>query len=246
VERRTERIQKALAKAGVAARRAADDMVAAGRVRVNGSRARVGQRIDPAKDVVEVDGSPIPVDPALVYYLLNKPPGVVTTAFDPQGRPTVLDILDLDQRVWPIGRLDIETEGALILTNDGGLTHHLTHPSRGVPKSYLAEVSGAVPARILRRLRQGVTLEDGVTGPAARGLPHPAGATTLVEITISEGRNRQVRRMFDSVGHPVLRLARTAIGPVTLGRLKPGAFRRLSSAEIAALYQAVERGPASS
>lgn len=243
MEERTERIQKVLARAGVASRRGADDMVAAGRVRVNGRRARVGQRIDPTKDIVEVDGYLVPVDPALVHYLLNKPRGVLTTASDPEGRTTVLDIVDLDRRVWAVGRLDIDTEGALILTNDGSLTQALTHPSKGVPKSYLAEVSGTVTARALRQLRRGVHLEDGPTRPATVGVDDRSGPTTLVEITISEGRNRQVRRMLEAVGHPVVRLARTAIGPVTLGRLKPGAFRRLSGTEVAALYRAAELAP---
>jgi 23S rRNA pseudouridine2605 synthase len=233
-----ERIQKVLARAGVASRRAVEEMVGAGRIRVNGRVARLGQRVDPTKDTVEVDGSYVPLDPDLVYYLLNKPVGVVTTASDPQGRPTVLDIVDLDRRVWPVGRLDIDSEGLLVLTNDGDLTNLLTHPSTGVPKTYVAEVSGAVPVRILRRLARGMELEDGATAPAAVGIVDRTAASTLIEITISEGRNRQVRRMFESAGHPVLRLARVAVGPVTLGRLKPGRFRRLSAAEVGALYRA--------
>jgi 23S rRNA pseudouridine2605 synthase len=233
-----ERIQKVLARAGVASRRAVEEMVGAGRIRVNGRVARLGQRVDPTKDTVEVDGSYVPLDPDLVYYLLNKPVGVVTTASDPQGRPTVLDIVDLDRRVWPVGRLDIDSEGLLVLTNDGDLTNLLTHPSTGVPKTYVAEVSGAVPGRILRRLARGMELEDGATAPAAVGIVDRTAASTLIEITISEGRNRQVRRMFESAGHPVLRLARVAVGPVTLGRLKPGRFRRLSAAEVGALYRA--------
>lgn len=233
-----ERIQKVLARAGVASRRAVEEMVGAGRIRVNGRVARLGQRVDPTKDTVEVDGSYVPLDPDLVYYLLNKPVGVVTTASDPQGRPTVLDIVDLDRRVWPVGRLDIDSEGLLVLTNDGDLTNLLTHPSTGVPKTYVAEVSGAVPGRILRRLARGMELEDGATAPAAVGIVDRTAASTLIEITISEGRNRQVRRMFEAAGHPVLRLARVAVGPVTLGRLKPGRFRRLSAAEVGALYRA--------
>ena len=233
---RGERIQKVLARAGVASRRAVEEMVAAGRIRVNGRTAHLGQRLDLSKDKVEVDGLFVPLDPALVYYLLNKPSGVVTTTSDPEGRPTVLDVVDTEMRLWPVGRLDIDTEGALVLTNDGELTNRLTHPSYGVPKSYLAEVRGAVKARTLRKLARGIDLEDGRTAPATVGIVDRMAATTLVEITITEGRNRQVRRMFDAVGHPVVRLARTAIGPVTLGRLKPGTYRRLSQAEVGALY----------
>jgi 23S rRNA pseudouridine2605 synthase len=236
VDERGERIQKVLARAGVGSRRAVEELVAAGRIRVNKKAAHLGQRIDPSKDKVEVDGSFVPLDPALVYYLLNKPSGIVTTTSDPEGRPTVLDVVDLEVRVWPVGRLDIDTEGALVLTNDGELTNRLTHPSLGVPKTYLAEVRGAVKTRTLKQLARGIDLEDGPTGPATVGIVDRMAATTLVEITIAEGRNRQVRRMFDAVGHPVVRLARIAIGPVTLGRLKPGTYRRLSPAEVGALF----------
>jgi 23S rRNA pseudouridine2605 synthase len=219
-----------------------EELVAAGRIRVNKKAAHLGQRIDPSKDKVEVDGSFVPLDPALVYYLLNKPSGIVTTTSDPEGRPTVLDVVDLEVRVWPVGRLDIDTEGALVLTNDGELTNRLTHPSLGVPKTYLAEVRGAVKTRTLKQLARGIDLEDGPTGPATVGIVDRMAATTLVEITIAEGRNRQVRRMFDAVGHPVVRLARIAIGPVTLGRLKPGTYRRLSPAEVGALFGTPARG----
>lgn len=236
MDERGERIQKVLARAGVGSRRAVEELVAAGRIRVNKKAAHLGQRIDPSKDKVEVDGSFVPLDPALVYYLLNKPSGIVTTTSDPEGRPTVLDVVDLEVRVWPVGRLDIDTEGALVLTNDGELTNRLTHPSLGVPKTYLAEVRGAVKTRTLKQLARGIDLEDGPTGPATVGIVDRMAATTLVEITIAEGRNRQVRRMFDAVGHPVVRLARIAIGPVTLGRLKPGTYRRLSPAEVGALF----------
>ena len=242
MDERGERIQKVLARAGVGSRRAVEELVAAGRIRVNKKAAHLGQRIDPSKDKVEVDGSFVPLDPALVYYLLNKPSGIVTTTSDPEGRPTVLDVVDLEVRVWPVGRLDIDTEGALVLTNDGELTNRLTHPSLGVPKTYLAEVRGAVKTRTLKQLARGIDLEDGPTGPATVGIVDRMAATTLVEITIAEGRNRQVRRMFDAVGHPVVRLARIAIGPVTLGRLKPGTYRRLSPAEVGALFGTPARG----
>lgn len=233
-----ERIQKVLARAGVGSRRHVEDLVAAGRVRVNGTRAQLGARVDPSNDVVEVDGSRVPLAPGLVHYLANKPVGVVSTADDPEGRPTVVDLVDPSLRVWPVGRLDVDTEGAILLTNDGELTHRLTHPRYGVPKTYLAEVRGGVRHRAVVRLARGVELDDGPTAPAEVAVVDRLGPTTLVEITLREGRNRQVRRMLEAVGHPVVRLARTAIGPVGLGRLKPGALRRLSPEEVRALYRA--------
>jgi 23S rRNA pseudouridine2605 synthase len=233
-----ERLQKVLARAGVASRRRVEELIAAGRVLVNGEVARLGQRVDASKDKVEVDGSPIPLDPDLVYYLLNKPAGVVATASDPDGRPTVLDVADLETRVWPVGRLDIDSEGALLLTNDGELTERVAHPRHGVPKTYLARIPPGLPNKALQSLVRGVELDD---GPAraqdlkvvARG---PAGS--LIEITIAEGRNRQVRRMFEAIGTRVDGLVRTAIGPLMLGRLKPGRLRKLGPAEVRALYAA--------
>ena len=235
-----ERLQKVLAHAGVASRRAVEEMIAAGRVRVNGERAQLGRRIDPEKDKVEVDGSIIPLRTALVYYLLNKPEGVVTTSDDPEGRPTVLDLVDVEERVWPVGRLDIGTEGALVVTNDGDLTHRLTHPSFHVPRTYMAQVQGSIGTRALTRLAKGVELEDGRTQPARVGLLERVPGGSLVEITITEGRNRQVRRMFEAIGHPVTRLVRRAVGPLELGRLKPGSFRRLKPHEVQALYRATK------
>ena len=212
-------------------------MIAAGRVRVNGAPAHLGRRVIPAQDTVEVDGAPVPLDVDLVYYLLNKPRGVVTTASDPEGRTTVLDLVDLPARVWPAGRLDVDTEGALLLTNDGELGYRLTHPSFAVPKTYVVEVAGSVGTKALRALARGVTLDDGPTRPARATVLEASRGRTLVEITISEGRNRQVRRMFDAVGHRVLRLVRTELGPLKLGHLKPGSVRRLSPAEVRALYR---------
>lgn len=233
-----ERLQKVLARAGIGSRRAVEELIAAGRVRVNGEMARLGRRIDTSKDEVEVDGSPVPLRSDLVYYLLNKPRGVVSTASDPEGRPTVLEIVDAAVRVWPVGRLDIDSEGALLLTNDGELTLRLTHPRYELPKTYVAEVEGTVGRPTVRRLCGGVELEDGVTAPAeARVLERRPGAT-LVEISIREGRNRQVRRMADAVGHPVRRLVRVAIGPLALGRLRPGSYRKLGPVEVQQLYRA--------
>ncbi|MBK5227293.1 MAG: rRNA pseudouridine synthase [Actinobacteria bacterium] len=233
-----ERLQKVLAKAGVGSRRAVEEMIAAGRIKVNGVKAVLGRRVDASKDVVEVDGSRVPLGADLRYYMLNKPVGVVSTADDPEGRPTVLDYVEVPDRLWPVGRLDIETEGLIILTNDGDLTHHLTHPSFEVPRTYLAEVKGSVKERTLRALARGVDLEDGGTAPAQVDLLDRMAGSALIEITIHEGRNRQVRRMFEAVGHPVVRLARTAVGPVRLGRLKPGDLRRLSPEEVRSLYRA--------
>ncbi len=233
-----ERLQKVLAKAGVGSRRAVEEMIAKGRIKVNGTKAILGKRVDPTKDVVEVDGSRVPLGADLRYYMLNKPEGVVSTADDPEGRPTVMDYLEVPDRLWPVGRLDIDTEGLIILTNDGELTHHLTHPSFEVPRTYLAEVKGSVKERTLRTLARGVDLEDGTTAPAGVDLLDRMAGSALIEITIHEGRNRQVRRMFEAVGHPVARLARTAVGPVRLGRLKPGDLRRLSPEEVRSLYRA--------
>jgi len=234
-----ERIQKVLARAGVASRRAVEEMIVRGRIRVNGERVELGRRIDPSKDLVEVDGSRVPLSADLVYYLMNKPVGVVTTADDDEGRETVIDLLDdLDARVYPVGRLDLDSEGALLLTNDGDLALRLTHPRFGVSKTYLAEVEGSVKDRTVRQLVRGVELDDGVTGPARARLVERAPGGTLIEITVSEGRKRQVRRMLEAVGHPVRRLVRTAIGPLMLGRLKPATYRRLRPDEVRELYRA--------
>lgn len=192
----------------------------------------MGQRIDTATARVEIDGNLIPVAPDLVYYLLNKPDGVVTTADDPQGRPTVVALVPAEPRVFPVGRLDRHTEGLLILTNDGALAQLLTHPSHGVPKEYVAEVAGGTPAPgALRALRQGVELEDGPTAPAEVGVLTEG----VLRLVIHEGRNRQVRRMCDAIGHPVQRLVRTRIGPVRDTTLAPGRWRALSGAEVRAL-----------
>ena len=207
-------------------------MIVAGRVTVDGEAARLGQRIDTATARVEVDGNMIPVAADLVYYLLNKPDGVVTTADDPQGRPTVVGLVPTEPRVFPVGRLDRHTEGLLIMTNDGALSQLLTHPSHGVAKEYVAEVAGGTPApRALRALRQGVELDDGLTAPAEVGVL----AEGVLRLVIHEGRNRQVRRMCDAIGHPVQRLVRTRIGPVRDTTLAPGRWRALSAEEVLAL-----------
>ena len=229
-----ERLQKVLARIGMGSRRACEELVAEGRVRVNGRTAVLGQRVDTEHDRVEVDGVPVGVRPELVHYLLNKPRGVVTTADDPQGRPTVTGLVPAEPRVFPVGRLDADTEGLLVLTNDGDLAHRLTHPSFGVEKEYLAEVEGTPSPAAVRRLREGVVLDDGVTAPARVSLPAP----NLVRLTIHEGRNRQVRRMCEAVGHPVVRLVRTRIGPLADRSLGPGQWRVLEASEVRALARA--------
>jgi 23S rRNA pseudouridine2605 synthase len=228
-------LQKVLARGGFGSRRVCDDLIAEGRVTVNGEVAVLGRRVDVDVDKVEVDGVPIGVKPDLVHYLLNKPRGVVTTASDPQGRPTVVALVPEEPRVFPVGRLDADTEGLLILTNDGDLAHRLTHPSFGVEKEYLAEVEGSPSPAAVRRLREGVELEDGMTAPAKASLVPPSG----LRIAIHEGRNRQVRRMCEAVGHPVRRLVRVRIGPLADRRLKPGEWRALTLAEVRSLEKAV-------
>lgn len=226
-----ERLQKVLARAGIGSRRHCEELIADGKVTVNGVVAALGRRVDPETDRVAVDGVPISVREGLVHYLLNKPAGVVTTASDPQGRPTVVDLVPSEPRVFPVGRLDYETEGLLLLTNDGDLTHRLTHPSYGVEKEYLAEVEGTPSRGVLRLLREGVELDDGPTAPAKASLQPP----NLLTLTIHEGRNRQVRRMCEAVGHPVRRLVRTRIGPIVDRTLKPGQWRTLTPDEVRAL-----------
>jgi 23S rRNA pseudouridine2605 synthase len=236
-----ERLQKVLARAGLGSRRACEELIGDGRVEVNGEVAALGRRVDPEQDRVTVDGVTLPVRPGLVYYLLNKPAKVVTTADDPQGRPTVVGLVPAEPRVFPVGRLDWDTEGLLLLTNDGELAHGLTHPSRGVPKTYLAEVAGVPGRAALRRLREGVDLDDGRTAPARARLTQTTPTGSALEIVIHEGRNRQVRRMCEAVGHPVRRLVRTRFGPLRENRLAPGEWRVLTPAEIRALYEAIER-----
>lgn len=233
-----ERLQKVLAKAGLGSRRSVEEQIRAGRITVNGHRAVLGQRIDPGNDEVQVEGARVPLGTHLIYYLFNKPLDVVTTAADTEGRQTVFDYVELPQRVWTVGRLDMDSEGALLLTNDGELTHRLTHPRFGVSKVYLAYARGTVGGRALKALAGGVRLDDGPTGIARVRLVERFPGGSLIEIDLKEGRNRQVRRMFDAVGHPVKRLVRTAVGPVTLGHLKPGAVRRLSPEEARSLYRA--------
>jgi 23S rRNA pseudouridine2605 synthase len=234
-----ERLQKVLARAGVGSRRTNEMLIAAGRVTVNGEVAVLGRRVDHASDRIALDGVPVIVDATVVHWVLNKPAGYVTTAHDTHGRPTVLDLVPDEPRVFPVGRLDLDTEGLLLLTNDGDLAELLTHPRHGVEKEYFAEVEGKPSPAALRTLRAGVELDDGPTQPARVKIVQESGrGTTALEIVVKEGRKRMVRRMCASVGHPVVRLARTRIGPLRDAHLAPGTWRALATDEVRALYAA--------
>jgi 23S rRNA pseudouridine2605 synthase len=226
------RVNRYLASTGLGSRRAVEDVIRAGRVTVNGAVADLATRVEEGDDV-RVDGEPVRPE-AVVAVLLNKPRGVVTTASDPQGRPTVTGLVEVDARLFPVGRLDRDTTGVLILTNDGALADHLMHPRHGVAKTYRARVQGEPAEAELDRLRAGVELDDGPTAPAE---VHYRGSS-VVEITIHEGRNRQVRRMCAAIGHPVVHLHRTAYAGLAAGRLAPGEWRELTAAEIAELRDA--------
>lgn len=226
-----QRVQRAIARSGVASRRAAERLVADGRVEVNGVVARIGQTVG-AGDRITVDGAALPAAETVVY-LLNKAAGTISTTSDPQGRPTVLDGLPGEVRVYPVGRLDRETTGALLLTNDGALAERLMHPRNGVIKEYEALLDGAVTDATIARLRSGVDIGDVVTRPARVGrLGRSSARGTWLELAIGEGRNRQIRRMAEAVGHRVLALHRPRYAGLELGALAPGRWRRLSAAEV--------------
>ena len=235
------RLQKVLAAAGVGSRRHCEEMIADGRVEVDGEIVRrFGARVDPQRQVIRVDGRRIPVREDLVYVALNKPAGVLTTMSDARGRPTIADYLgDRPERRFHVGRLDFDTEGLMLLMNDGELAHRLAHPRYGVLKTYLADVAGPVPRDLGRQLITGVELSDGVASADRFRVVERAGTRALVEITLHEGRKHIVRRMLAEAGHPVSRLVRTHVGPVALGSLRPGTTRRLSAREIGDLYAAV-------
>ncbi len=209
---------------------------------VDGDPAHLGQKIDPSKQRVQIDGLPLPLAPDLASYLVYKPVGTVSTADDPQGRPTVVDLVPRSMRVYPAGRLDADSEGLMVLTNDGDLTLRLTHPRFGVHKTYVVLVSGTVEPAALRRLADGVDLEDGPAAAIGARLLDQSDGRALVEIIMGEGRKRIVRRMFDRVGHPVERLIRTAIGPIRDGSLKAGEHRTITIEEIRAVYALGEEG----
>jgi 23S rRNA pseudouridine2605 synthase len=233
-----ERLQKVLARAGLGSRRACEDLIRDGRVTINGEIATLGDRVDPTRDRVEVDGGIVPLDPGLRYFALHKPAGVVTTARDPQGRADVSAYYPPGPRVFPVGRLDRDTEGLLLLTNDGELANRLAHPRYGVEKEYLAEVDGQPGPKALNRLVRGIELEDGVArAVSARAVSRSRGRAA-VRVVMAEGKKREVRRMLAAVGLPVRRLVRVRIGPIRLDRLRSGQVRELTAAEVAALYRA--------
>ena len=203
---------------------------------VDGEPAHVGQKIDPSAVRVEVDGLPLPLAPGLASYLVYKPVGTVSTADDPQGRPTVVELVPAAERVYPAGRLDADSEGLMILTNDGDLTLRITHPRYGVHKTYVVLVAGTVEQAALRQLAAGIELDDGPANAVSTRLLDQSDGRSLVEVKMSEGRKRIVRRMFDEIGHPVERLVRTAIGPIRDGSLKAGEHRTLTIDEVRALY----------
>jgi 23S rRNA pseudouridine2605 synthase len=235
------RLQKVLAEAGVGSRRHCEQLIADGRVKVDGKVvAWFGSRVDPRTAVIQVDGKRVETRAEMRYYAVNKPRGVVSTMADPQGRRSLADYVDVPERLFHVGRLDTDTEGLILLTNDGELSHRLTHPSYGVGKTYLAEVPGPIPRDLGKRLREGVTLDDGFAKADGFRVVETSGKRALVEVTLHEGRKHIVRRLLEEVGHPVRQLARTEFGPVRLGALKPGTMRALTSREVGELYAAVD------
>jgi 23S rRNA pseudouridine2605 synthase len=236
-----ERVQRALARAGFGSRRACEQLIVDARVTVNGTVATLGDRVDPEVDAVAVDGVTVNLDPNVRYYALHKPTGVVTTMNDPQGRPDIRGFLPEDgPRVFPVGRLDRDSEGLLLLTNDGELGNRLLHPRYAVEKEYLAEVDGAPTDRLVSRIRRGVELEDGLAKPTDVRVVAASGPRGALRLTMTEGRKREVRRLLAEVGLPVTRLVRLRIGPVKLGNLPPGELRELTPEEIRSLAQVTD------
>lgn len=236
-----ERLQRALARAGLGSRRACEELIAAGAVTVNGRVATLGDRVDPERDEVRVRGHRVNVNPRLRTFALHKPAGVTTTMRDPHAASDLRRYLPRGPRVVPVGRLDRDTEGLLLLTNDGELANRLMHPRYGVEKEYLAEVEGAPSARQLARLRRGVELDDGVARARSARAVARAGKLGAVRLVVTEGRKREVRRMLAAVGLPARRLIRVRVGPIRLGRLRPGEVRELTPEELLALYRAAGR-----
>ena len=235
------RLQKYLAEAGIASRRASEELITAGRVQVNGVTATLGMSVDPDTDIVLYDGKPVRQEEELITLMLNKPKGVVSTSDDPQGRKTVQEyVKDIPARLYNVGRLDINSEGLLLMTNDGEIAHRMTHPKFSVAKTYYAVCDGKLQPSEIASLVNGVTLDDGMTAPArvTHVRPTNAGDTSFL-ITIHEGKNRQIRRMLEAIGHRTLRLKRERFGPLSLGELKPGETRRLTPDEIRSLRHAL-------
>ena len=236
---RAERVQKVLAAAGIGSRRSCEELIAEGRVAVDGEIVTLGAKADPTSQIITVDGERVHSNPTLLYLLLNKPTGYVTTVTDPQGRPTVMDLVPATPRVYPVGRLDRDTEGLLVLTNDGELANRLAHPSYEVEKTYVAQIRGPAKRHAVRQLLEGVQLEDGLARARSLRELGAAGDHTLIEIVLAEGRKREVRRMLQAVNLPLERLARVRIGPLPLGDIAPGKFRPLTGPEVRSLYRTV-------
>jgi pseudouridine synthase len=232
-----ERLQKTLARAGYGSRREAEELIEQGRVRVGQRLARLGDRVDPLAARITVDGLPVPAHPELRYFALNKPRGVTSTMRDPHAARSLGEFLPEGPRVFPVGRLDRESEGLLLLTNDGALANRLAHPRHGVEKEYLVEVAGAVPGRAIRRLLDGIELEDGVARAIRAGEVQRRAGKTALTVVMAEGRKREVRRMLEALGYPVRRLVRVRVGPVAMGRAAPGSIRPLTQDEVSGLYR---------
>jgi pseudouridine synthase len=232
-----ERLQKVMAAAGLGSRRKCESIIEAGRVKVNGRPARLGDRVDTGRDRVEVDGIPLDLDVDRKYFLLNKPAGYITTVRDYRKRPTVMDLIHEKERLFPVGRLDKDTRGLLLITNDGYLAQKLTHPSHGVEKTYTVEAEGYLTQQGLSRLRKGIRLEEGVTEPARVKVLARKGDRCILEITVHEGKKRQIRRMCAAVGLKVKDLIRNRLGPLDLKGLEEGGYRPLTSQETRKLLE---------
>jgi 23S rRNA pseudouridine2605 synthase len=228
-----KRLQKILSEMGIASRREAEELILEGRIKVNGRIAELGMKADPGRDHIKVDGKLLTKREPKIYLIFNKPRNVVTTLKDPEGRPTVKDYLkDIKYRIYPVGRLDYDSEGLLLLTNDGDFANAVMHPSKKIPKTYEVKVKGVPEQKTLDKLKKGILLEDGMTAPAKIRGPKSTENNSWLEVTIYEGRNRQLRRMFDQVGHSVLKLKRIRVGSLQLGELLPGRFRYLTPDEL--------------
>jgi len=235
-----QRLQKILADMGIASRRASEEIIIEGRVTVNGQVAVIGMKADPGQDHIKVDGKLLTRPEKKVYFIFNKPRGVVTSMGDPEGRPSVQDFTrGIRERVYPVGRLDYDSEGLLILTNDGDLAHAILHPSKKIPKTYLVKIKGALEAEDMDRLRRGIRLDRTVTAPAKVKALRKTDQNSWIEMIIYEGKKRQIRRMLERVGHPVIRLMRIRINGIEMGEVKPGTFRRMLPEEIEQLRSEV-------
>jgi 23S rRNA pseudouridine2605 synthase len=240
-----QRLQKIIADMGIASRRKAEELIAEGRVKVNGKVAVIGMKADPTRDHIKVDGKLLGTPEKKVYFIFYKPRGVVTSLSDPEGRPTVTDFLrGIRERVFPVGRLDYDSEGMLILTNDGDFAHAIMHPSKKIPKTYLVKVKGMLQEEEIDRLRRGIRLDRTMSAPAAVKRLRKTEQNSWIEMTIHEGKKRQIRRMLERVGHPVMRLVRIRIDGLEMGDLKPGMLRRIRPEEMDRILRELDAGRA--